>query len=142
MSSISYKNYSKTKLVGFKDQSLVFQKNNTKSSSWQELPRWLFEIFLFSNKFVSAINTSKSSLPNKCKEYPCPWEFSINNAVYLYRRKLCWWCWNNIPGVIQDLNPRFYLPLWPFSWVLECRNIIYMIFSWVIKITSHCWRSW
>ena len=48
---------------------------------------------VFSYKFVSAVNTSKNSSPNKCRKYSCGNTVELSWGIN--RRKL-YGCWNNI----------------------------------------------
>ena len=118
---------------------------------------WSLERMFPSNKFVSAINASTNySSPNKCRKWSRDWVSRdwvfltiFTNTVCLSwrinRRKL-YWCRRQIFGA--HLNLQLYesttvltiILSAHLSWII-CRKKNYIIFAWVIKITSDSWRS-
>ena len=133
--------------MGFRDQSLVFQKEFlrlliTKSSLWlinfmtEQLPRWPSERIFPSNKFVSAINVSKTlhqinarNTHNRRKLYlmlmleqyylkldPRSESTTISISLYLY---------------LYLYQTRLYPVFWPSFWAL----IIWADKSVEIKLT-------
>ena len=126
------KNYSKSKLVGFWDQSLVFHKafmllliispmlivkpKNTKSFLWLIgfLPRATSKMTFRKNKTLHQINARNTYVAKylwlySLKQSTCP---RVTRENYIA-------VGTNIWSYIQHLNPQLYLRLfWPSFWVL------------------------
>ena len=92
--------------------------------TFKQLPRWPFERIFSGDKFVSAINASKNSSPNKYKKYLWGWVFVavFTDTVYLSRsikKRIYIDAGTNIWSFIENLNQQLFLPLfWRSFWML------------------------